>query len=365
MATRTDRLKVVFCWSELAAYMPACWRALAERGVDVHIVHPRQLYVGVENPIQSEPLMEGLSQDLFSRDRENVEAWIIDAVAAQQPDVVVHCGWIMKPYRALATAPALRNVTMVMGMDSPWRGTPAQRLAHLRLGSFMRRMSRVVTAGDRSAEYARRIGAPEERIRNGYYGFDARQLAGVAERRDARGDWPREFLFVGRYVDQKDLPLLMKAYTAYRAQVPDPWGLTCYGEGPEGRHLAGVAGVTNGGFIQPRDLPGIFERYGTFVMASHFEPWGVVIAEAASSGLPVICTSACGASVDLVRNYYNGIITAPSDAHGLTQAMLWIHHHESELRTMGKRGRALADAYSADSWAARWHQYLYEAIEAK
>ena len=107
MAARTDRLKVVFCWSELAAYMPACWRSLVERGVDVHVMHPRQLYVGVDNPIQSEPLMEGLSHDMFARDRDRVEAWLIDTVAAQQPDVVVHCGWIFKPYRAMATAPVL------------------------------------------------------------------------------------------------------------------------------------------------------------------------------------------------------------------------------------------------------------------
>lgn len=360
MAGRTDRVRVVFCWSELPAYMPACWRALARRCVDVHVLHPRQLYVGKENLIHAEPLMDGLSHEMFRPDRDRLEAWLVDAVAAQRPDVVVHCGWIFKPYRVLAAAPALSQVPMVLGMDSPWRGTPPQRLAFVRLGPFMRRMALVVTSSERSAEYARRIGAPERRIRQGYYGFDGAQLAGIAERRPR--DWPRQFLFVGRYVDQKDLPTLVKAYAAYRQQVSDPWGLTCHGEGPEGRHLKGVAGVTDGGYIQPPQLPAIFERHGAFVLASHFEPWGVVIAEAAAAGLPVICTSACGASLDVVRNYYNGIITPPSDSHALTQAMLWMHHHEGELRDMGNRGRPLADAYTAESWAARWHEYLVEAM---
>lgn len=360
MARPTDRLRVVFCWSELPAYMPACWRALVRRGVEVHVLHPRQLYVGKENLIHAEPLMAGLSHDMFSPDRPRLGAWLVDAVAAQQPDVVVHCGWIFKPYRHLAEALSLAQVPMVLGMDSPWRGTLPQRLAFVRLGRFMRRMRLVVTAGDRSGEYARRIGAPARRIRHGYYGFDGAQLAGLAERRPR--DWPRQFLFVGRYVDQKDLPMLVRAYGAYRAQVTDPWGLTCCGRGPEGRHLQGVAGVTDLGYLQPPDLPGVFERHGAFVLASHFEPWGVVIAEAAAAGLPVICTSACGASVDLVRNYYNGIIIAPSDSRGLTEAMLWMHHHERELREMGHRGRALADAYTAESWAARWHEYLLEAV---
>jgi glycosyltransferase involved in cell wall biosynthesis len=359
-----ESLKAVFCWSELPAYMPACWRALARRGVDVHVLHPKQLYAGVDNLIQAEPLMAGLSHELFESDRQDLGRWLVQAVAAQRPDVVVHCGWIFRPYRGLASAPLLSGVPMVLGMDSPWRGTPAQRLAPLRLGAFMRRMRMVITAGDRSAEYARRIGADPRRIRAGYYGFDGAQLSGVAAARVAAAEWPRQFLFVGRYVDQKDLPALMKAYSAYRSRVDDPWGLTCYGDGPEGRHLQGVAGVTNGGYVQPPALPDIFRRHGVFVLPSHFEPWGVVIAEAAASGLPVICTSACGASVDLVRNYYNGIITAPSDPEGLTRALLWMHHHAGELPQMGERGRALADAFSAESWAARWHRYLEEAVEA-
>jgi glycosyltransferase involved in cell wall biosynthesis len=360
MVPPTDTLRVVFCWSELPAYMPACWRALERRGVDVHVLHPTQLFLDKQNPNHAERLMEGLSHEMFRPDRDGLEAWLLDAVAAQQPDVVVHCGWIFQPYRSLATAPSLATVPMVLGMDSPWRGTLPQRFAFVRLGSFMRRMRLVVTAGDRSGEYARRIGAPERRIRHGYYGFDGDQLAGIAESRPR--DWPRQFLFVGRYVDQKDLPTLMRAYAAYRAQVSDPWGLTCCGDGPEGGHLQGVPGVTDVGYMQPPDLPGLFQRHGAFVLASHFEPWGVVIAEAAAAGLPVICTSACGASVDLVRNYYNGIITAPSDPQSLTEAMLWMHHHEGELREMGNRGRALADAYTADSWAARWHEYLLEAV---
>jgi len=100
-------------------------------------------------------------------------------------------------------------------------------------------------------------------------------------------------------------------------------------------------------------------------MASHFEPWGVAIAEAAASGLPLICTTACGASVDLVRPYYNGLLAAPRDVDGLARAMQWIHEHESELPIMGKRSHALAEAFSAEAWAARWHNYLLEALEGQ
>lgn len=354
-------LRVVFCWSQVPGYMAACWQALARRqGVDVHILHPQKLFETIENPFDLEPLMAGLSHEMFRQDRPNLRDWLVRAVAARRPDVVVHCGWIIPSYAALAAAPELASVTMLLGMDSPWRGTLAQRTARFRLALLVGRMSAVVTAGERSAEYARRLGMPARKILGGYYGFDDRPLHAVADAR-AVSSWPRQFLFVGRFVEQKDLPTLVHAYAAYRRQVTNPWGLTCCGDGPEAKWLTGVEGVTNAGFVQPADLPRVLASHGSFVMASQFEPWGVVIAEAAASGLPIVCSSACGASVDMVRSYYNGLVVAPGDVAGLTRALLWIHEHESLLPQMGQRGRGLADAYSADAWAARWHNYLLDA----
>ena len=222
----------------------------------------------------------------------------------------------------------------------------------------------VIAAGERSCEYARRIGVPESRVRSGYYGFDYERFSKVArERPTGSGPWPKQFLYLGRYVPQKDLGTLMKAYSSYRNSVSEPWVLTCCGEGVDGKLIQGVPGVEDIGFSQPEALPEVFSRHGAFVLASQFEPWGVVIAEAASSGLPVICTTACGAGADIVRPYYNGLVVAPKDVAGLARAMRWIHEHESELPAMGHRGQALAEAFSAEAWATRWHNYFLEVLE--
>ncbi len=341
----------------------ACWRALAARsGVDVHIIHPQQLFHSQKNRFQNE--LDGLSNETFLPEDPNIEEWLLEAVTRQRPDAVVVCGWIYWPYTRLVRSPALREARMILGMDSPWRGTWTQRLARYRLASTLRRCAAVVTAGERSVTYARKLGVPEQRIRTGYYGFDYARFGRVAESRPLSG-WPRQFLFLGRYVAQKDLGTLVAAYARYRGLVSDPWGLTCCGVGPDGGRLSNRAGVVDIGFKRPSELPDVFHNHGAFVMASHFEPWGVAIAEAAASGLPLICTTACGASVDLVRPYYNGLLAAPSDVDGLARAMQWIHENESELRIMGERSHALAEAFSAESWAARWHNYLLEALEGQ
>ena len=147
-----------------------------------------------------------------------------------------------------------------------------------------------------------------------------------------------------------------------RALVSDPWSLTCCGGGPDAHLLTGIEGLTDGGFKQPAELPDVLRAHGAFVIASSFEPWGVVIAEAASSGLPIVCTSSCGAADDLVRPYYNGLVTPAGDAGALARALLWIHEHEAQLPAMGDRARQQAEPFSAGNWAVRWQHYLIEAI---
>jgi glycosyltransferase involved in cell wall biosynthesis len=357
-------LRIVFCWAEVTGYMAACWQELARRpGIDLHILHTEQL-TDQQPPFHLGPLLNGLSHQPFAKEIANVDSWLLEQVTRRQPDVVVLCGWIFWPYTRLMSAKALESATMVLGMDSPWRGTAVQRVAKLRLRQIVRHTDLVITAGERSAEYAERMGIPEGRIRSGYYGFDYDRFGPVANSRSAiPGQWPRQFLFTGRYVEQKDLPTLMSAYAEYRRGVSNPWGLTCCGAGNDASLLQGQPGVIDAGFTQPADQPGVFARHGAFVLASKFEPWGVVLAEAAASGMPLVCTTACGAAADLVRPYYNGVLTTAGDVAGLARAMRWVHDHEDELPAMGRRGQALAEGFSAQAWATRWQQYLLDAVE--
>lgn len=355
MAAVTSRApRVVFCWTDVSGYIAACWRALAARGVDVHVLQPRLLFPAEPNPFrEDEALLDGIPNELFDSNAPDVVRFLRQRLAAIDPDVIVLCGWLYWPYVRAALAPEFRKARVIVGMDSPWRGTWGQRLARVRLSALVSRLDAVVCAGDRSRDYARRLGVPEARIWTGYYGFDDRRFTGAAV-----GPRPRQFLYVGRFVPQKDLATLAKAYAIYRAGVADPWGLSCHGDGVDAPLLAGVDGLTNAGFTPPRDLPAVFARHGAFVMASRFEPWGVVIAEAAASGLPIVCTTAVGAGADIVRDYYNGVTVAPGDPAGLARALRWVHDHEADLPAMGQRSQALAAPFGASVWAARWQEYL-------
>lgn len=354
-------LRVVVCWAEVSGYAAACFNALATRpGLDLHVLHPERL-LDRPNPFDAAALLEGLSHQQFDRRRPDLDDFLLRAVADRDPHVVVLCGWVFWPYTRLVNAAPLKRARMMLGMDTPWRGTLSQRLGRVRLAHIVSRLDLVVTAGVASAQYARRIGVPEGRLRPGFYGFDFRTFQAASASRPPA--WPRQFLFAGRYAPEKDVRTLVEAYRVYRSAVVNPWGLTCRGTGPDAELLRNAAGIVDAGFAQPAELAPVFGAHGAFILPSRFEPWGVVIAEAAAAGLPVICTNVCGAAADIVRPYSSGIVVPAENPEALAQAMRWVHDHERDLPAMGRRGQALAAAFSADAWAARWHNYMLEILD--
>jgi glycosyltransferase involved in cell wall biosynthesis len=288
---------------------------------------------------------------------------IAELVAATAPDVVVTAGWLYPPYVKALLDPVLKDIPLVIGMDSPWEGRWKQHLARFPLRRYLARTDAVMVAGERSREYALRLGVPTERIFTGLYGYDFTHFAEASQASRSTSPTPRKFLFTGRYVREKDLETLLAAYDLYRRSSPDPWTLSCCGMGPLAPLLKGREGVTDHGFVQPKDLVMTFAQHGAFVMPSRFEPWGVAIGEAAASGMPLICSTACGAALDLLRPFYNGLSFSPGDVQELAHAMTWIEEHYEKLPLMGSRSQQLAEAFSAQVWADRWNDCFRYVLE--
>lgn len=357
MSVTDRRLKVVVCWLGLQGYAAACFRALSRiPSIDLHVI-----YLDLKDMPEQEELLDGLSNQCVVADAPDAAATIAESVVAQSPDVVYLCGWFYSPYRALLDRKELRKTTFMLGMDPQWTGSWRQRLNIVRLRSFIRRMDLIVAAGTRGAEFARRLSGVSAKTVTGFNGFDFERFRQAGQAR-ARAGWPRRFLFAGRYVPVKGLDVLMQAYAMYRSHVTNPWALHCCGSGTDAPLLRGQPGVEDLGYQLPTRLPELFAGYGTFVMPSRVEPWGVAIAEALATGMPVICTDVCGAAADVVRPYYNGVVIPPDDVEALCRALTWIHQHEDRLATMGEHGQALVHPFGAAAWADRMHVYINTAI---
>ena len=304
-------MKIVYCWAGISGYVAACWRELAGRpGVDLFVlaVGPEET---VNAPFDSAAIMEGIHHRLLTR-KEVTDAKVIREIGRQQaPDVVVLGGWNVHTYKQLPFDSALAGIRFILSMDNPRRYTLRQTLGKIKLRRFLQRIDCVFVPGERSWQLAKYFGVDETRIMRGCtYGHDHDHLSPLWQERSARpGGWPRQFLYIGRYVDNKGIPDLLAAHAGYRKAVDDPWPLACCGMGPLAGEIEAAPGVKNLGFVQPDTIREVLLSSGALILPSRREPWGIAILEGCSAGLPVIVTDVCGAGPELVRSLYNGLIT--------------------------------------------------------
>lgn len=129
-------------------------------------------------------------------------------------------------------------------------------------------------------------------------------------------------LTVGRLDPQKDQEVLIRAFAAIAAEVPD-WDLRIIGSGPLHDHLAAVAaelGLTPDRVQLPGSVKGIGAEYlraQLFAMPSRYESFGLTTAEALAHGLPVVGFADCPGTNLLVRPEVDGLLVeAESDRCG-------------------------------------------------
>ncbi len=349
------------CFHSVSGYMSACWKALAaDPAVELLVCTQRPSSTGIA-PFDPR-LVDGVRTVMIDPERMNDPRSLIGPVTDFSPDVLAVGGWFVPAFNALVREPALAGAARIMAIDRP-RETPLKDWSHkLRHRAYLRRFDRIFVTGERCWQFARFLGFSDAQIRRGTYGVDYDALAPLLDRRSA-GPWPHSFLFMGRYVAEKGLDVLLDAYRGYRASVSDPWPLTACGSGELKSALAGVEGVRDLGFVQPTDQREVLAGAGVFVLPSRFDPWPLVIVESCASGLPVLCSSACGSAVELVRPYANGLVVPTADVKALAAGMHWMHAHAADLPAMGAQSRAMAAPYSARMWATRWREACVELMK--
>jgi len=354
-------IRVVICWSEIVGHMVPCFRRLAAfPGIALLVVARHSVGKNSQFKFKAD-IVSGINARLLATDEQN-ERTVSRIVTEFEPDVVALPGWGTSYYRKLAFHPELKRAKFLMVMDTPRRDTWRQRLGRYRFGKYFARISKVAAIGERAFQCAKLIGFSEEQISRGAMcGIDYDEFSQAYLQRDSNsGDWPKRFLFAGRYHEAKAIDVLMKAYTSYRESVPDPWPLTTCGTGPLETLINSTPGVENLGFVQPADQSEIYARHGVFVLASRFDPWPLVIVEACAAGLPVVCTEACGSAVELLRTYYNGLTVPTENVEALAGALRYMHAHHTELPEMGLRSMSLAEPFGANFWARRWIEMIDE-----
>jgi glycosyltransferase involved in cell wall biosynthesis len=137
----------------------------------------------------------------------------------------------------------------------------------------------------------------------------------------------RRIVFSGRLIQDKRPDIAIDALAAISEERPE-WDLVLVGDGTlraalEARVPPRLASrVKFTGFLtDPADVSAIYRLCDVLILPSDYEPWALVINEAAASGLAIVSSSVVGASYELVRDGVNGFVFPPGDLAAATAAL--------------------------------------------
>ena len=162
---------------------------------------------------------------------------------------------------------------------------------------------------------------------------------------------PFIFLFVGRLVPHKNVENLIQQFNIYFSDKIAV--LKIVGDGEQGEYLIDKYSSEKIIFTGKKFNKELITEYNSascFVCPSLFEPWGLVVNEALSAGLPVIARKEVGACSDLIEGKETGFIV--DDMHDFGKMMLTLFNDSELLKNYSKN--------ASDLMKNNWNYKLYE-----
>lgn len=329
--------------------------------------------------------------DLVDQSNGEVVRRLEETMNQINPTIVVIPGWTSSLALSALEWCSSRQVPAVCMSESTerdakrsaWREAVKRRIVGL--------YSAGLVGGRLHKEYMVKLGMPPGSIFLGYDAVDNRYFADkAAECRKQKAeirkryDLPENyFLASARFVEQKNLPRLLKAYALYRTKLEGrnpnsdlcsslstAWDLVLLGDGPLRPDVCRLisdlrlgACVHLPGFRQYDELPVYYALAKAFIHASTMEPWGLVVNEAMATGLPVLVSSRCGCAPDLVQDGKNGFTFDPCNVEQLADLMLNLSAFGFPLSTFGDESQRIVADWGTERFARGIRAAADKAVE--
>jgi glycosyltransferase involved in cell wall biosynthesis len=300
---------------------------------------------------------------------------VISALNKIRPDAVLCGGYnYLASWESACWARVHRVPLLLLSESTALDKRRGHRVVEFVKRRFLSLCKAFVVPGRSSLQYLKDLGIPDGCIFTAPNAVDIQLFAALAEeasRREiqvrARLSLPsRYFLYIGRLVRAKGVFELVEAYAQLEDEIRANVGLVFVGDGADRSELIERASrITPGtiqfpGFVQREGLPEFYALADALIFPTHSDPWGLVVNEAMSCGLPVIATNVAGCVADLVQDGWNGFVVPPRDPSQLAGPMARLAR-DSQLRIeMGSRSRKRVKACSPAAWA----EGLIKAIES-
>ncbi len=271
----------------------------------------------------------------------------------------------------VAIANAKRLGVKVLLRDEPTpissRRGPVKRAVKAVFWAVLRQFCDGVCAiGKHNRDYFLGHGFPPDRIFSLPYGVDNDHFRAGAERAAPERETLRAelglapgrpiILFAGKLFARKRPLDVLEAHARLTEMVEarKPY-LLFLGDGVDRAALErratelGTGAVRFLGFRNQSELPRFYDLCDVFVMASEYEPWGLVVNEAMNAGRAVVISDEVGCAPDLVHDGENGFTYRKGDIAALTDALRRVLADPDTCRRMGQRSLAIVAEHSIEA----------------
>lgn len=231
---------------------------------------------------------------------------------------------------------------------------------------FIRTCDGYIVPGKASAAYLKWYGADEKFVFFAPNSIDTESFPGPAQidddvlrhRRECfKQEWSLptfNLLFVGRLAPEKGVDVVIEVVNRLQKEGIEI-GLILVGDGPLRGLLEAMVkreGVRHAvflGFKQTEELAFYYRLGDLLIHPARSEPWGLVVNEAMTYGLPVLCSPNVGAAQDLVVEGRTGYICeSPLD---YVRRIRHLVGDPVRLSTMGEECRTRAASFSPEACA--------------
>ena len=252
---------------------------------------------------------------------------VFRALRAAAPEVVVVSGWSTFASQAALLWCRLRRVPYVLHVESHdlgprprWRRAVKSVVA----SPVIRGAANVLAVGSAARDSVVARGA--SRVRIFANTIDVPRWIERAQRLRPQPHDDVLVLSVGREVPEKAFDVLERACAA-----------------------AGVRLQTVAHGLGEEELAQRYVDADVFALLSRHETWGVVVNEAAASGLPLVLSDRVGAAHDLLRDGENGFLVPADDVEAAAGALRQLAGDVDLRRRMGERSRELVRGWGYDA----------------
>jgi glycosyltransferase involved in cell wall biosynthesis len=171
-------------------------------------------------------------------------------------------------------------------------------------------------------------------------------------------DHQLRILFLGNLMERKGVGDLLEALARQPLSGTD-WRATLAGGGPiesyrrKAESLGLLPRVDFPGWVDQRGAGALLAASDVLVLPSYDEGLPLVILEALTAGVPVVC-SPVGAIPEVLEDGKNAVFVQPGDSQGLANALAELGRDAALRERLAREGRALYDReFSLEIFAAR------------